>query len=116
MDTTDTKRRLRAAVTSQVEGARRGLLLAGEHLKGESQQEVPHDEGTLEDTAKVTVSSDGLTVAVSYGTAYAVRQHEELDWNHQDGRKAKFLEDPLNREKDVMARLIQREVRTEMGT
>ena len=34
--------------------------------------------------------------AVSYDTPYAIRQHEDLSYKHDAGRKAKYLEDPLN--------------------
>lgn len=79
--------------------------LAAEYLLGESIQEVPLEYGDLQDSA--ATSRDGFTAAVSYDTPYAVRQHEELDYFHkpQQGRqrKAKYLEDPMNREADTMA-------------
>jgi hypothetical protein len=82
------------------EGLRRGL----EHVLAESRKEVPLDEGTLERSSWVDV--DGLEGAVSYDTVYAVRQHEELDWRHLPGRKAKYLEDPMIRERATVLRLM----------
>ena len=32
-----------------------------------------------------------------YDTPYAVVQHEDMTFNHKPGRKAKYLEDPMNR-------------------
>ncbi len=82
------------------EGLRRGL----EHVLAESRKIVPLDEGTLERSGRVDV--DGLNGAVSYDTVYARRQHEELTWKHLPGRSAKYLEIPMNRERDVVLRLM----------
>lgn len=76
------------------EGLRRGL----EHVLAEANKLVPLDEGTLERSGRVDV--DGLEGAVSYDTVYARRQHEELTWKHLPGRSAKYLEIPMNRERD----------------
>lgn len=42
------------------------------------------------------VGNEGA-VYVSFNTPYARRQHEELGYNHPLGGKAKYLEDPFNR-------------------
>lgn len=76
-----------------------GLISAGEHVRAEAVNETPEDTSDLKKSALVT--SDGkATVVVSYDTPYAVKQHEELGYNHPGGGKAKYLEDPFNREKD----------------
>ena len=77
-------------------GTRRGLLAAMEELGRVSKQQVPLDTGILKASGKASVSNDGKTGCYSYDTKYAVRQHEVLTYNHQRGRKAKYLEDPLN--------------------
>jgi ketosteroid isomerase-like protein len=82
------------------EGLRRGL----EHVLAESRKIVPLDEGTLERSGRVDV--DGLNGSVSYDTVYARRQHEELTWKHLPGRSAKYLEIPMNREREVVLRLM----------
>ncbi|MCI3271394.1 minor capsid protein [Streptomyces cylindrosporus] len=82
------------------EGLRRGL----EHVLAESRKIVPLEEGTLERSGRVDV--DGLNGAVSYDTVYARRQHEELTWKHLPGRSAKYLEIPMNRERDVVLQLM----------
>lgn len=87
----------RALVKSAIQnGSARGLWSAMDYLASVSKQEVPLDEGTLKNSCKVSVSDDGRTGCVSYDTPYAVRQHEELGYQHQRGRKAKYLEDPVN--------------------
>lgn len=96
--------------------AERGLRKAAEHLLGVSRQLVPIEEGTLERSGDPSVrpgalSQDGLRAAVSYDTVYAVRQHEELTWRHDAGRQAKYLEQPANTERPVMAEILAAEIR-----
>lgn len=93
-------------------GASKGLRKAMEHLLGESRRVVPIEEGTLERSGAVAM--DGLEGAVSYDGPYAVRQHEELDWRHDPGRQAKYLEGPLVTESPTMHALIAAEVRREL--
>lgn len=82
------------------EGLKKGL----EHVLGVSQQQVPLDEDTLQRSGKVDV--DGLDGSISYDTVYARRQHEEMDWKHLPGRKAKYLEDPMLSERPVVLRMM----------
>lgn len=84
--------------------AEEGLRRALEHTLGESKKLVPLDEGTLERSG--TVNVNGLEGVISYDTVYAVRQHEETTWRHAPGRSAKYLEIPMNSERDVMLRLM----------
>ncbi|MBL1100146.1 minor capsid protein [Streptomyces coffeae] len=91
--------------------AARGLQLAAEHVLAESKKEVPLDEGTLERSGTATVDEATLSGAVSYDTVYARRQHEELTWRHAPGRKAKYLEDPMNRERERVLQIIAAEIR-----
>ncbi|GAB3437482.1 hypothetical protein [Actinophytocola sediminis] len=92
-------------------GAVRGLRKAAEHVLGESRREVPLEEATLERSGVASVDAESLTAAVAYDTPYAVRQHEELDYQHDEGRKAKYLEDPLERESDTVGQIVQSEIR-----
>ena len=75
-----------------------GTWAACDHLRTVSKQQVPMAQGTLKDSCAVDVADDGSQATVSYDTPYAVRQHEELGYRHQRGRKAKYLEDPCNDE------------------
>ncbi|MGH3586690.1 MAG: hypothetical protein ACRDQ0_10240, partial [Pseudonocardia sp.] len=91
--------------------AARGVQLAAEYVLGESRQEVPLDEGTLERSGRAEVDESTLRGSVSYDTVYAVPQHERMDYQHAPGRKAKYLEDPMNRSRAVVARIIAAELR-----
>lgn len=75
---------------------KKGTFAALDHLLAVSKQEVPLDQGPLRASGMVDVADDGSAGTVSYDTPYAVRQHEELGYRHQRGRKAKYLEDPCN--------------------
>src|SRR4051812_16932420 len=79
--------------------AHEGLERALEHTLGIASQLAPLDEGTLERSGKVSVT--GLNGRIFFDTPYAVRQHEELTWRHLPGRQAKYLEQPMNTEREV---------------
>ncbi|QIK64150.1 hypothetical protein G7068_13785 [Leucobacter viscericola] len=68
---------------------------AAELLRGDSVPLAPIDRGPLRASVQVTPATAGsLTAYVSYDTPYAARQHEEMDWRHDEGQ-AKYLEGPL---------------------
>lgn len=92
-----------------VKAAREAGLAAlregAEALLTEAQNEAPVETGTLRRSGTVTDAGD--KVYVSFNTPYAVRQHEELEWRHPLGGKAKYLEDPFKRMKDKIKRAVQ---------
>jgi len=92
------------AMPDFTKGAHAGLQAAGEHILAESQKIVPLKEATLARSG--TVTTRNLETSISYNTIYAVRQHEELDWQHDEGRQAKYLETPLNAEADTVMQII----------
>lgn len=95
------------------EAADRAALLAGEHVLTESRRLVPHEEGTLERSGKVDTERQGSAsvAAISYNTPYAVRQHEEMDYRHDEGRQAKYLEQPLEGEAATVQAIAQQQIR-----
>ncbi len=67
-----------------------------------SQLEVPHDQGTLQNSGAIEDGPEENMVTVGYNTVYAAYQHEgaRADGSHpihawQAGRKGKYLEDPI---------------------
>jgi len=95
------------AVKAALSGAAfEGLELAAEHLLQVSSELAPHEEGDLERSGEVSKDESLETVVVSYDRPYAVRQHEELTWRHDEGKQAKYLEDPMTDEADTMLALI----------
>lgn len=93
----------------------RGVAAAGEHLLGESRQLVPLEEGVLERSGTVVVDEEKLRATVVYDTPYSVRQHEEMSYRHAPGRQAKYLEQPMNTERDTMQALIAAQIRRAMN-
>lgn len=85
------------------------LNYGAELLRGYSVPLAPLDRGPLRASAQVTEATPAsLTSHVSYDTPYAARQHEELDWHHEDGQ-AKYLEGPLlEHEGDLMKAISNR--------
>lgn len=86
------------------EAAQAGLKDAAEHILAESQKLVPLEEATLARSGIADVQ--GLEASISYDTVYAARQHEELDWQHGNGRQAKYLEQPMNTEANTALKII----------
>lgn len=93
---------------------KRGLYLAGEHILNVSNRQVPHEDGDLERSGVVTEGTD-LEVGISYDTPYAVRQHEDLSYQHDAGRNAKFLENACRSERNTAAKIIQKSIKSATG-
>jgi hypothetical protein len=98
-------------------GAERGLYLAAEELLKDAVDIVPLREGTLERSG--VASAAGLKAAVSFGSgaaeAYAVVQHEHMEFNHPNGRQAKYLETPLNANRAKYEGIVAAEIRKSIG-
>lgn len=101
-----------AALDAARTGAEKGIAAAVEHLLNASNEHVPHEYGDLQSSG--VASTDGLEGAVSYNTPYAVRQHEELTWRHNDGRTAKYLENAMNSEAETMGGIIADQIRANL--
>lgn len=94
--------------------AARGVQLWAEHVLQQARAQVPHDEGTLERSGTVVpsrVSPDTLEAAIVFDQPYAVVQHEDMTFRHPGGRKAKYLEDPLNASRTVGPKLVQKQIK-----
>lgn len=96
----------------------KGLFQVAEHVLEESNRIVPHRTGQLMRSGESFVDSDQGISAVSYGStggggaaAYAVAQHEGVDFNHPNGREAKFLEKAVQRVAPEMTTIIHGKVK-----
>lgn len=102
-------------------GAVRGLELGARQVLDVSNSQVPHEVGDLERDGAASVDSTTLKSAVAYGrnaeTAdYAVPQHERMDYRHDPGRNAKYLENAFNSEAGVVSQIIAEQTRKGLGT
>ncbi len=84
------------------EGARIGLSSIGDELLRLATQQVPHDQGMLQNSAGQELGED-LEIVVGFNKEYAAYQHEGSwpDGTHtikkyQKNRKGHYLSDPLN--------------------
>lgn len=91
------------------EAGERGIALAAEHLLATSRARVPIEEGTLERSG--VASSQGLRAMVAYDTPYAVIQHEALEFRHDAGRTAKYLEGPADEERQALTDIVAAAIR-----
>lgn len=76
--------------------AMKGLRSLGEVILTEAKELCPVDSGTLRQSGSVRANSKNKTVEISFNTPYALKQHEEMSYNHPNGGQAKYLEQPFN--------------------
>ena len=131
------KWRINEAVKIAEEAGLKALRTGAEAILTEAIDEAPVDTGTLRRSGTVTVGKlpDGAQVYeaaksgrdmkdafpgpvgkekaayISFNTPYARRQHEELGYNHPLGGKAKYLEDPFNRNKNKVLKYAAMQVK-----
>jgi len=131
------KWRIKEAVKIAEDAALKALRTGAEAILTEAIDETPIDTGTLRRSGTVTVGAlpDGAqvyesaesgsnmkdafpgpegkekAVYISFSTPYARRQHEELGYNHPLGGKAKYLEDPFNRNKNKVLKYAAMQVK-----
>lgn len=111
------------AKAAERRGAGHGLYLGAEHVGEEADRIIPisppgeMSSGTLMRSKAVSVDEGALQAAVSYDTPYAVIQHEDLTFQHDPGRQAKYLEQPINDAgvKRKVEDLIAREIKRALG-
>jgi len=92
----------------------KAITLGLEFVKQESIKLVPKDTGLLEKSAGVKLVRDELgkhTGYVYYDTPYAIKQHEELGYQHAEGRIAKYLELPLQQHSKTALEIMQRVIK-----
>ena len=93
---------LRKRLEAVVRAAEAALYQGANIIMTEAKKRAPLDVGTLQNSGYVTLPrQQGNEVMVEAGfggaaKAYAVRQHEELSYQHDAGREAKYLENAIN--------------------
>ena len=129
--------RTKEAVRIAEQAGIKALRTGAEAILTEAIDETPIDTGTLRRSGTVTVGKlpdsariyeaaeagnemkDAFpekigkekAVYISFNTPYARRQHEELGYNHPRGGKAKYLEDPFNRNKEKVLKYADKQIR-----
>jgi hypothetical protein len=131
------KWRIKEAVKIAEEAGLKALRTGAEGILTESIDETPIDTGTQRRSGTVTVGAvpdasqvyeaaesgsdmrnafpekigKEKAVYISFNTPYARRQHEELGYEHPRGGKAKYLEDPFNRNKKKVLQYAEKQVK-----
>ena len=93
-------------------GMTAGLTLAGLFLQRKSMEIVPIDTGNLRGGAFTRKEGQryNTRVFVGYTAKYAVYVHEDPDARHKEGKSYKYLEIPLRRHRDTMAKIVRIEM------
>ena len=101
------------------QGAREAVRKTCKVILAGAKEEVPLDEGTLQDSGSVTIHPSKAAGCVSFGggqgtghpiVPYARRWHENSA-NFQHGRKKRYLADPVNRlGADTLRQALQEEI------
>lgn len=98
----------------------KALNTTAQQVGMQSDQEVPHDEGILQQTKTIMANPSKLEVHIGYGgggvsgfpiVPYAVKWHE-TPANFQKGRKHNYLRDPVNQ---VAPAALKNNIKTEMN-
>jgi len=131
------KWRIKEAVKIAEEAGLKALRTGAEAILTEAIDEAPIDTGTLRRSGTVTVGglpdSEQVYEAaesgtetkdafpnkigkekaayISFNTPYARRQHEELDYEHPRGGKAKYLETPFNANKKKVIKYADKQIK-----
>lgn len=101
-------------------GAAAGVRAVADAVFDESQDLVPNDpatgSGDLKASGQVTdeTTPTSTEVAISYGTDHAVYQHERLDYEHDSGETAKYLERPLSAAQKTAGKVIADRIAKEL--
>lgn len=88
-------------------GVSKGVIDAAMEAMRLTQEQVPHDEGTLQNSGTVESMPNG-DVILGYHTPYAARLHEHPEYNFQKGRKGKYITDPIEQNASVLNLNIQK--------
>jgi hypothetical protein len=82
-------------IDGKLDGAvKEALQNMGEELLSDANKQVPVESGALKSSGDVKKSGSN-SVEVGYHTVYAARLHEHPEFNFKNGKKGKYLEDPL---------------------
>ena len=87
-----------------------GVVIIG----NESEKEVPLDVGTLRDSWETEPLTEEIGYEFGYHEPYAARLHEHPEYHFQNGRKAKYLEDPVKMNKGDWQGRIESKLKSEM--
>lgn len=101
-------------IKGQVEKqAEQTMYKTGQYTLDEANKIAPKDEGTLIQTSGV--ASDAESANVYYTQKYAPRLHEHPEYNFQNGRQGKWLEQTVLSNHDKLLQYMKNEMQKAFG-
>ena len=94
IDDKDFQRKSSSFVERVIKASAKAIDQVASEILRLSSFEVPHDTGMLQSSGHVETQPDQSAI-VGYNKVYAARLHEHPEYNFQNGRKGKYLEDPI---------------------
>jgi len=91
----DFQNKINKLQTTMADLQMRALKIIADELLRLSQLEVPFDKGHLLQSGNTEEEQDYYIVG--YNTPYAAKVHEHPEYRFKNGRKGKYLEDPMKR-------------------
>jgi len=91
----DIPQKVKGLIQKTVEGLWEASRVGVDIIGNESEKECPLDISTLKDSWRVTPLGNEIGFEFGYYTPYASRLHEHPEYHFQNGRKAKYLEHPI---------------------
>jgi hypothetical protein len=88
-----------------------GLRAAGRAVLKRARKLSPTDSGESDKSGFVRI--DDLTLQVGFTSYISRLQHENLDWQHENGEMAKFLE--IGADEIDIGRIVAEKVRASLG-
>lgn len=94
--------------TEVLKDVKERLVQGADELLRKANAEVPLDKSTLLKSGGVDTDrvESSLEVDVGFSTPYAIRLHEHPEYNFKNGRKGKYLEDPVHQNQDLLEKHI----------
>ena len=87
-----------AAIADKIpDGVGKALIDKTLAIAADSYKQCPVDQGDLRSTQAIegpVIEGNYISTVISYSTAYALRQHEDMSYHHNVG-KARYLSDPI---------------------
>jgi hypothetical protein len=101
----------RAWLARSKRNAAKGLREGLGYVRAEARKIVPFDTGALDSSSEIVMVPGEIAGGIVFKTEYAAIQHERLDFKHKPGRSAKYLEIPMNANRDLILEKIAAAIR-----
>jgi len=88
---------------------------AADHLLEQANRTIPHETGDMQRSGNVSLDRNTLMAVVSYDTPYARRQHEELGYHHNPGRRARWLSLTLDERRTALVNYVAGRLKAYLG-